>query len=278
VKVNPSLLIEVIEGMFHNALDAMPDGGTLSIRGNTAARGAMIQLHISDTGHGIPFEHVPHLFNTPFFTTKTDKGGLGFGLWLSRLYLRSVGGDIQLTETSPKGSSTFTLSLPMVPGSLPVAHAVLTEEPAQTPHRKQAVVHRAGVPQVLIVEDESNWQSRLALPFLDQGWEVKVAANYAEAINLLEQHDFATFVVDVRLAENDPRNMDGLNVVQPLRTRGVFGPVVLLSVWETLLTQAGAHFKDWKDIDIVDKMDEHLDEVLLTFSSTRGDDCPSQHS
>lgn len=113
VKVNPTLLVEVLEGVFQNAIDAMPNGGMLSIRSEFLSTGGDIRLHICDTGYGIAPKHRIRLFNTPFFTTKTDNGGSGsgFGLWLSKLYLQSVGGDIELTKTSGEGS-TFTLSLP----------------------------------------------------------------------------------------------------------------------------------------------------------------------
>lgn len=108
VTVNPTLFSEVVEGVLQNAFDAMPDGGTLYISGDVNAND--IRLHIKDTGPGIDPEHQPHLFTTPFFTTKTDTSRLGFSLWLSRLYLQSVGGDIAITATSAAGT-TLTISL-----------------------------------------------------------------------------------------------------------------------------------------------------------------------
>lgn len=185
VKVNAALLTEVIEGVVHNALDAMPDGGELFMHGTVANH--VVQLHVRDTGGGIAPEHLPHLFVTPFFTTKAEGDGLGLGLWLSRLYLHSVGGDIHLTETSSTGT-TFTLSLPV---SADVRPEPLRIRPDKERQRSTFLSHGAvpghGAAQVLIVEDDSNWQGRLSLPFIDQGWEVHRASSYDEAMRLLNR-------------------------------------------------------------------------------------------
>ena len=266
VKANPSLLTEVVEGVVQNALDAMPDGGELFISGDTT--NDVIQLHIRDTGYGISPKHLPHLFSTPFFTTKDHDGSrLGFSLWLSRLYLQSVGGDIQVTDTSSSGT-TFTLSLPValetVPGHRP---ASVGKEHKQIAYKDRPAVLRHGTAKVLIVEDESNWQGRLSLPFIDQGWEVQMASSYDEAMRLLDQHTFAVFVVDVRLVDYDRENVDGLKFVEQVCSREFSGLVLILSVWETSLNQARACFEGWEDIKIFDKTDDDLDATLLDITT-----------
>lgn len=263
VHANPSLLTEVVEGIIQNAFDAMPDGGALYISGDTT-RG-MIRLHIHDTGVGISAEHLPHLFTTPFFTTKADGGRLGFNLWLSRLYLQSIGGDISVTDTSAAGT-TFTLDLTATRESLTVPQPAVTDE---THAQNSSTSHTAGprprTANVLIVEDESNWYGRLSLPFIDQGCEVHVASSYVQALQFLDHYTFAAFVVDIRLVDHDTQNIDGLKVVEEIGRRGLSGPVLILSVYEQALRQARESFESWHDVAVLDKTDDNLDAALVAL-------------
>ncbi len=262
VHANPALLSEILEGVLQNALDAMPNGGTLSIRGDLTADRATVRLHIQDTGSGIISEALPHLFTTPFYTSRHD--GTGLGLWLSRLYLRSIDGDIWVADTSPQGS-TFTLELPTV------ARRPAVREKRAAPH-EDAPPHDPIVSpapealKVLIVDDQINWQDRLSLPFIDQGLDVLVATNYDEAIRLLEQHDFIAFVVDVCLNDQDLHNIKGLDVVDQIRNRHLSGPVSVLSVYKTSLRCAEERCRNWRNINVLDKLDAHLDAALIAMT------------
>jgi signal transduction histidine kinase len=98
----------VVQNLLQNALDAMPDGGTLTVR-TSAVRlegpvTGYIQLTVGDTGTGIP----PHILKRVFelnFTTKRSRGkGLGLGLWWVRNFVRRAKGDI--TIRSVPGSGT----------------------------------------------------------------------------------------------------------------------------------------------------------------------------
>jgi two-component system CheB/CheR fusion protein len=96
----------VLLNLVHNALDAMPQGGTLTFRGRQTA--ARVQLDIRDTGVGIPAEQLPRIFE-PLHTTKP--GGTGFGLYLVREAMAAYGGTITVESVVGYGT-TFTLTLP----------------------------------------------------------------------------------------------------------------------------------------------------------------------
>ena len=182
-----------------------------------------------------------------------------------------IGGDIDIVESSSV-NTTFSITLP-------VAHTTPSQEP---PHRgrdvhgpsaptESATALPTGTVNVLIVEDEANWQGRLSLPFITQGWSVHRASSAEEAIRLIAQHAFAAFVVDVRLVHYDAGNVDGLQVVEHLRRHGRTGPVLLLSVWETSLQQARERFASWDNITICDKADEaRLDAEIVTLATKHG--------
>jgi signal transduction histidine kinase len=87
-------------------VDAMPEGGTLTIR-TMQNRGA-VKVQIEDTGVGIPREHLQRVFD-PFFTTK-DKG-TGLGLSVSYGIIKRLGGDIAVESEVGKGT-VFTVTIP----------------------------------------------------------------------------------------------------------------------------------------------------------------------
>ena len=107
-----STLIEsAVTNLLLNAQEAMPTGGTLSVRTWKLDTNAAIE--VSDTGAGIPHEQLENIFN-PFFTTKPR--GVGLGLAIVSKFIDSHGGKISVTSVAGKGA-TFRIILPM--GSRP---------------------------------------------------------------------------------------------------------------------------------------------------------------
>lgn len=106
VRAHAGRLKQVFLNLLLNAIDAMPNGGQIDVR--TEVEGEQVRVHVSDTGHGIPAEVMPHLFE-PFFTTKTR--GIGMGLFVSQGIIHHYGGDIRVTSQPGQGT-TFTVSLP----------------------------------------------------------------------------------------------------------------------------------------------------------------------
>ncbi len=100
-------LAQVFTNLIFNAADAMPDGGTLRITAREVERS--VEIAFTDTGTGIPEEHLHKIFD-PFFTTK-DKG-TGLGLSVSFSIVKSFGGDILVESEVGKGS-TFRVRLPV---------------------------------------------------------------------------------------------------------------------------------------------------------------------
>jgi signal transduction histidine kinase len=93
--------------LVHNAMDAMPHGGTLSLHGQRDA--AAVRLEIRDTGVGIPAEHLSRIFE-PLFTTKP--GGTGLGLYIVHEIITAHDGTVTL-QSRPGQGTTFTLTLPV---------------------------------------------------------------------------------------------------------------------------------------------------------------------
>lgn len=103
-------LIDVFINIITNALDAMPDGGELSISIEMSPSNDMVLINFTDTGLGMPRYMINSLFEL-YFTTKSKEKGRGIGLWWSREYARSVGGDLELFWTEIGKGASFLLSL-----------------------------------------------------------------------------------------------------------------------------------------------------------------------
>jgi len=93
-----------------NAIEAMPEGGTLKVEARQTAAGDAIHIIVADTGIGIPDDALPHIFE-PFFTTKENGKGTGLGLAVVYGIIERHGGTIDV-QSKLHGGTTFTLLLP----------------------------------------------------------------------------------------------------------------------------------------------------------------------
>jgi len=106
---DPMRLQQVFLNLFLNAVDAMPDGGTLSVSSLYDASADSIRIDIKDTGPGIDPRIVGRIFS-PFLTTKTK--GTGLGLAICRQMIERHGGSIG-AENDPAGGALFRIVLPV---------------------------------------------------------------------------------------------------------------------------------------------------------------------
>ncbi len=113
VLIDRNQMKQVFLNLFHNALNAMPDGGDLSIEtGQTKRYGSPYAcVAIKDTGMGISSENLPRIFE-PFFTTRAGQGGTGLGLSVTYGIISEHDGAIEV-ESNPGQGSIFTVFLPL---------------------------------------------------------------------------------------------------------------------------------------------------------------------
>ena len=108
VYASKNQLRQVFLNMFNNAGDAMPNGGTLTVKTNAEAGEIVIEL--SDTGIGIKEENIDKIFDA-FFTTKSSVKGVGLGLSVCYGFIIEHGGDIKVKSQEGVGTS-FIITLP----------------------------------------------------------------------------------------------------------------------------------------------------------------------
>jgi signal transduction histidine kinase len=130
IQADPELLHRMLQNLILNAMDAMPAGGTLTIR--TLRHSGGVRLTVSDTGTGLTPEECQRLF-TPYYTTKQH--GTGLGLAIVQSVVSDHGGRITV-ESDPGRGTTFVIDLPAVP---PHDSQRLQAEPEPAANHESAV-------------------------------------------------------------------------------------------------------------------------------------------
>lgn len=211
VRVDRQQLENVVLNLTINARDAMPDGGTLTIRtgresvsaedGAKAglAPGRYVVVSIADTGVGMSPDEVRRAVE-PFYSTKAMGKGTGLGLSTALGFAQQSGGDLKITST-PGHGTIVTLYLPEAPLGEPEDGVAATRTaPTQT---------AGGTRTVLVVDDEPSTR-RLACGILsDLGYRVLEAGSADAAIGVLESETWVDLLfTDVVM----PGAMNGLEL------------------------------------------------------------------
>jgi len=197
IRADRGQMEQVMVNLAVNSRDAMPDGGTLTIRLGTTmldedyARlhpqitpGHYVELSVSDTGVGMPPEVVSRIFE-PFFTTKTKDKGTGLGLATVHGIVAGSGGSLSV-YSEPGMGTTFRAFFPPAH-----EHAVpLAETPA-------AEATKGRGETVLVVEDEPAVRQITARILRRNGYLVLEAASGAEALTLAADHHFDMLLTDL---------------------------------------------------------------------------------
>ena len=170
VAADEGQLSQVFHNLVINAVQAMPDGGTVTVRAENFSSPTgkrFVKVSVADTGVGISEQHLQRIFD-PYFTTKQQ--GSGLGLATCHSIVRKHGGIITVDSTLGKGS-TLTISLPAVDADRDV-----------TPGEQAAVAHGSG--RVLVMDDEKPVR-RVMQEMLEMlGYTVECTADGDEAVEL----------------------------------------------------------------------------------------------
>lgn len=201
-------LREVFVNLILNAVQAMPEGGRLTLRtGYDEGRG--VRAEVEDTGTGMGADVREHIFE-PFFTTKGERGS-GMGLSVSYGIVQEHGGDIQVDSALGRGTR-FTLFFPAAEEEGAGEEAPEESAPTSRPAR------------VLVVDDEKRVRSVLGKLLGLKGHTVKQATSGAEALALTENTGF-----DIVFTDYGMPAMNGRQLARALRRRAPYLPIVLLT-------------------------------------------------
>ena len=115
IQADPARLAQVLHNIISNGLRHTPQGGSITV--SVAPNANVVRLDITDSGDGIPPEHLPHIFDRFYRTDPArsrDKGGAGLGLAIARAIVEAHGGQISVASQGLPGQGTiFTITLPL---------------------------------------------------------------------------------------------------------------------------------------------------------------------
>ncbi len=216
-------LEQVFLNLILNACEAMaPDGGVLTIETEYSVRGkqGFIVVRVSDTGKGIPPEHIDRIFE-PFFTTKLgdraqgQRTGTGLGLSVSQSIIRAHRGSIEVSSAVGVGT-TFTIRLPEAPAGMAAKPAEMAGPARLEPKAQRGTV--------LLVEDETSVREVLEELLEDHGFKVVATGTTDDAVKLLAAVDCDAVVADIVMEGGGAREI--LRCVQSLDKRP---PVIVVT-------------------------------------------------
>ncbi len=234
VRVDVSQFEQVIVNLAVNARDAMPEGGTLTVRtANVNAQEAerfaykgmpgadYVLIEVGDTGTGIPADIVDKIFE-PFFSTK--EVGKGTGLGLSTVYgiIKQTGGFIYVDSQEGKG----TLFRIFLPRHVAEETAAPVNGVAHDVTKDQRPADLTGQGTILLVEDEDGLRSLNARGLRSRGYTVVEAANGVEAMEVLEAQDGK---IDLVVSDVVMPEMDGPTLLKEMRGRNPTLKVIFVS-------------------------------------------------
>ena len=219
VEAGATALREAIVGLVQNAVEAMPTGGTLSVRTRGHDGGA--ELVLVDTGEGIPPEIRPRIFD-PFFTTRP--GHLGLGLTVAEAVVLRAGGRLEVERAGAGGGTRVTVWLPAA-GLRPAAPAAEAAEAARAP-ATGARPPAARTGSVLVVEDEEGIRTEVLDTLMAVGHRVEAVPDADAALARLGQGGIDVVLTDLAL-----RDRSGLHLASAVKKRSPGTAVVLLTGW-----------------------------------------------
>ena len=229
-----SELREVLVNMIFNAVDAMPEGGTLTL--SAKEQGGEVVISVGDTGTGMSEEVRQRIFD-PFFTTK-GKAGLGLGLAVSYGIIRRHEGRVEVSSESGRGT-TFRIALPVAAKGAAESAAAAAAAQKVEPVKASVADGRA---RFLVVDDEQHVRDLLRDILENEGYAVTTAAGGREALELFRELKPDAVFTDVGMPE-----MSGWELARALRALDAALPVAAVTGWGEIVSsheQRAAGF-DW---------------------------------
>lgn len=218
VEGNPSELRRVLINLVINAVQAMPDGGTLTVE--TGQEAGWSWVSVSDTGVGITPEVRAHLFE-PYFTTKKEMGR-GLGLALSMDIIKRHRGEIAV-ESAPGQGATFLVRLP---ASQVGSGAEDSQGEDACGSLRTKAAHR-----VLVVDDDEPLRTLFSRFLGRLGQDAVIATDGRVALDLLQHERFDLLITDLGMPD-----LSGRQVAQRARALCPDLPIILTTGWGETMT------------------------------------------
>lgn len=237
LRADPARLQQIFWNLINNAVKFTPTEGQIFISTSNESQ-EHLHVRIADSGLGIESESLPKIFDAFEQGGRTQLGGLGLGLAISKALVEAHKGTITAQSAGRNKGSTFTLVFPTCES---VAAQIA---PAVSPRKPE----RQGM-RILLVEDHEDTNRSLTNLLRRRGYQVQSALNFQSALDLSSKEQFDVLISDLALPDGS-----GMDLVQKLQsTRPVVGIALTGFGMEDDIRrgrQAGFHYHLVKPIDL----------------------------
>ncbi len=202
MQADPARLQQIFWNLINNAVKFTPENGQITVT-TTNDSGGELRAEIADTGMGIESEALPKIFDAFEQGGRTQTGGLGLGLAISKTLVEAHKGTITARSLGQNQGSTFTLVFP----TCEKTEAKTT--PAVSPRLAQRQPMR-----ILLVEDHEDTNRSLTNLLRQRGYHVRSALNSQSALELSAKEEFDVLISDLGLPDGS-----GIELIQKLHSR-----------------------------------------------------------
>ena len=237
LRADPARLQQIFWNLINNAVKFTPSDGQISISTSNTSKGEL-RVEIADTGLGIESESLPKIFDAFEQGGRTQLGGLGLGLAISKALVEAHKGAINAQSAGRNKGSTFTLVFPTS------ERAAAQIAPAVSPKLPE---HQAM--RILLVEDHEDTNRSLTNLLRRRGYQVQSALTFQSALDLSAKVQFDVLISDLALPDGS-----GIDLVQKLQSaRPIIGIALTGFGMEDDIRkgrEAGFHYHLVKPIDL----------------------------
>jgi signal transduction histidine kinase/ActR/RegA family two-component response regulator/PAS domain-containing protein len=216
---------EALTNLVFNGVDAMPEGGTLTLT-TRAGENATVLIEVTDTGTGMDEETRLRCLE-PFFTTKGERG-TGLGLAMVYGIMQRHGGSIDI-DSAPGSGTTMRLSFSQALSTAPAIHTANKQPPINL--------------TILLIDDDPNVLKALAESLGLDGHTLMTAGSGERGIAMFREarRDRGANAISVVITDLGMPGMDGRQVAAAIKAESPDTPVILLTGWgERLLAEGSA--------------------------------------
>jgi CheY-like chemotaxis protein/two-component sensor histidine kinase len=202
LQADPARLQQIFWNLINNAVKFTPSEGRISISTSNDSHG-QLHVQIADSGLGIESESLPKIFDAFEQGGRTQLGGLGLGLAISKALVEAHKGTIAAQSAGREKGSTFTLVFPTCEKvAAQIAPAV---SPKESKHQAM---------RILLVEDHEDTNRSLTNLLRRRGYQVQSALNFHSALDLSAREQFDVLISDLGLPDGS-----GIDLMQTLQSK-----------------------------------------------------------
>jgi signal transduction histidine kinase len=230
---DPSDLREALINLIFNAVDALPQGGVITLVTRSISRPTLtpegperrLQIEVRDNGIGME-EKTRERCLEPFFSTKAKRGGTGLGLAMVYGMMQRHDGTIEIDSTPGRGTC-IRLTFPIREKTL---QAVLIPVAELTPNRS---LH------VLCIDDEPQIRQLLSDCLSSYNHQVTVAASGKDGVELFRTAQLSNHPYEIVVTDLGMPDMDGTQVVRTIKAESPGTPIIMMTGWGTMMKEDG---------------------------------------